>query len=104
MATSAIARISLDRYVVETLMPDLVGHDRQPSAFLVYLYLWMQTNAGRMRSEALPLRVLAEETGMSKRSVQNALRTLARRRLITVSHAGRTSPPTFTVHRPWARR
>jgi hypothetical protein len=100
----AIARISIDPYVVETLMPDLVGHDRRPSAFLVYLFLWMQTNAGRTRSEALPLRVLAEGTGMSKRSVQNALRTLARRRLVTITHDGPTSAPTFTVHRPWARR
>ena len=101
---SAIARISIDPYVIETLMPDLVGHDRQPSAFLVYLFLWMRTNAGRTRSDALPLRTLAEGTGMSKRSVQNALRTLTRRRLITVAHAGPTSAPTFTVHRPWARR
>ena len=104
MAMSAIARLSLDPYVIETLMPDLVGHDRQPSAFLVYLFLWMRTNAGRTRSDAIPLRTLAEETGMSKRSVQNALRTLTRRRLITVAHAGPTSAPTFTVHRPWARR
>jgi hypothetical protein len=32
--------LSLDPYVVDTLLPDLVGHDRQPSAFLVYLFLW----------------------------------------------------------------
>ena len=29
--------LSLDHYVVDTLMRDLVGHDRRPSAFLVYL-------------------------------------------------------------------
>ena len=29
-----------DDYVIETLLPDLVGHDRAPSAFLVYLKLW----------------------------------------------------------------
>jgi hypothetical protein len=104
MATNAIARISIDPYVIATLMPDLVGHDRQPSAFLVYLFLWMQTNAGRTRTDALPLRALAEGTGMSKRSVQNALRTLTRRRLGTVVHDGPTSAPTFTIHRPWARR
>ena len=27
--------VTLDPYVVDTLMADLVGHDRQPSAFLV---------------------------------------------------------------------
>ena len=104
MASNAIARLSLDPYVIETLMPDLVGHDRRPSAFLVYLYLWRQTNAGRSRSGELPLRAIAEGTGMSKRAVQNALRALARRRLITTSHATPTSAPTFQIHRPWVRR
>jgi DNA-binding GntR family transcriptional regulator len=104
MAVNATARLALDPYVVETLMPDLVGHDRRPSAFLVYLYLWRQTNAGRSRSGEIPLRTIAEGTGMSKRAVQNALRALARRRLISVSHATPTSAQTFIVHRPWARR
>ena len=104
MATNAIARLSLDPYVVETLMPDLVGHDRRPSAFLVYLYLWRQTNAGRVRSAEIPLRMIAEGTGMSKRAVQNALRALVRRRLVTAAHATSTSASTFTVHRPWVRR
>ena len=85
-------------------MPDLVGHDRRPSAFLVYLYLWRQTNAGRARSGEISLRTIAEGTGMSKRAVQNALRALARRRLITASHATPSSAPTFVVHRPWLRR
>jgi hypothetical protein len=31
--------IQIDRYVVETLLPDLVGHDRRASAFLVYLII-----------------------------------------------------------------
>jgi DNA-binding GntR family transcriptional regulator len=48
--------------------------------------------------------MIAEGTGVSKRAVQNALRALARRRLITVGHATSTSAQTFLVHRPWARR
>jgi len=31
--------ITLDRYVTGNLMRDLVGHDRRPIAFLVYLWL-----------------------------------------------------------------
>src|SRR5688500_8399788 len=104
MATNTIARLMLDPYVVETLMPDLVGHDRRPSAFLVSRYHCRHTNAGRARGQALPLRSLAEGTGVSKRAVQNAWRALARRRLDTASHATPTSAPTFVVHRPWARR
>ena len=37
MAMAAKASFELDSYVAETLMRDLVGHDRRPSAFLVYL-------------------------------------------------------------------
>ena len=35
-----MSTLSLDQYVVDVLMPDLVGHDRSQSAFIVYLYLW----------------------------------------------------------------
>jgi DNA-binding GntR family transcriptional regulator len=94
----------MDPYIVDTLMPDLVGHDRRPSAFLVYLYLWRQTNAGRARSDEISLRTIAEGTGISKRAVQNALRALTRRRLVTALHATPSSAPTFVVHRPWLRR
>ena len=36
--------LKLDSYVLDTLMCDLVGHDRRPSAFLVYLYLWRHSH------------------------------------------------------------
>ncbi len=32
--------VAIDAYILDALMRDLVGHDRRPSAFLVYLYLW----------------------------------------------------------------
>src|SRR6266536_1055507 len=35
--------VTLDTYVVDTLMPDLVGHDRAPSAFLVFLFLYRRS-------------------------------------------------------------
>ena len=93
----------LDAYVVETLMPDLVGHDRQPSAFLVYLYLAHRALRARSRSVAVSLQTLAADTGLSKSAVQRGLRTLARRRLVRVEKASRTSVPAYTVLRPWRR-
>ena len=36
-----MSAVPVDDYVLDTLMRDLVGHDRRPSAFLVYLYLWL---------------------------------------------------------------
>jgi hypothetical protein len=32
-------QLALDPYLTNVLMRDLVGHDRLPSAFLVYLWL-----------------------------------------------------------------
>ena len=94
----------LDAYILETLMPDLVGHDHQPSAFLVYLHLTHQTARARGRSVAASLQAIAVDTGLSKSAVQRGLRTLARRRLIRVEKASRTSVPAYTVLRPGLRR
>jgi DNA-binding transcriptional ArsR family regulator len=94
----------VDDYVVRTLMPDLVGHDRQPSAFIVYLFLWQQTGGGRERSVPISLRAIGEGTGLSKRAVQMALGVLGRRRLVTARRDGPTAVPAYTVQRPWARK
>jgi hypothetical protein len=93
----------VDPYVIETLMPDLVGHDRQPSAFLVYLYLWGQTHGAERQTAQVALIDIAEATGLSKRAVQDALGRLAKRKLLTVARASITAIPVYTVLRPWRR-
>jgi Helix-turn-helix domain len=95
--------LPVDPYIVDTLMPDLVGHDRQPSAFLVYLYLWRQTDGAGAAHTQVALVDIAESTGLSKRSVQDALGHLAKRKLITVSRASITAVPVYSVLRPWRR-
>ena len=95
--------VTLDPYVVDTLLPDLVGHDRRPSAFVVYLVLWRRTDGGHARAE-LSLRELAEATGLSKRAVQTAIDALVRRRLVALERETPTSVPSYEVLRPWARR
>ena len=103
MATDMTQKLALDPYITDVLMRDLVGHDHTPSAFLVYLWLWARTNGGRRRFAA-SLAGIALETGLSKSSVQNAVRQLkARRRLIAVTQDGPTSPPIYEVLTPWAR-
>ena len=97
------ARVTVDRYVVDALMPDLVGHDRQPSAFLVYLYLWCRARGGRQRRTSVSLQQIAVDTGLSKSAVQQALRTLKRRRLVTSMQASATSVPEYVLHTPWVR-
>jgi len=95
-------QIRIDSYVFETLMADLVLHDRQPSAFLVYLQLWARSATGASR-----LRVshqdMAQATGLSKSAVQAAMRTLTRRRLIRATRESPTSVPLYAVLRPWRK-
>jgi DNA-binding transcriptional ArsR family regulator len=93
-----------DRYVIETLMADLIGHDRQPSAFVVYLYLAHRAAGSRQRSVEASLQTIAIDTGLSKSAVQRGLRTLTRRRLVRAEKASRTAVPFYTVLRPWVRR
>lgn len=92
----------VDAYVMDTLMPDLVLHDRQPSAFLVYVQLWYRA-PGRRAAARVSHAGLAGATGLSKSAVQSALRTLARRRLVRVERDSATSVPEYTVLRPWRR-
>ena len=96
--------IRVDRYVLETLMADLVGHDRSPSSFLVYLALWARTGGSRGATVRMSHRDLAEETALSKSAIQAAVRNLARRRLVTVTRAWATAVPEYAIQRPWIRR
>jgi DNA-binding GntR family transcriptional regulator len=93
-----------DPYLFDTLMPDLVGHDRQPSAFIVYLYLAHRVTRARTRGVSVSLAAMAVDTGLSKTAVQRGLRRLVRRRLLRVDKRSRTAVPTYTVLRPWGRR
>jgi len=86
-------------------MVDLIGHDRQPSAYLVYLFLWRQThgNGDRRADVQVALQDIAEQTGLSKRSVQSAIGWLVKRKLIAVARESITAIPVYTVMRPWRR-
>ena len=96
--------LSIDEYILDSLMPDLVGHDRQPSAFVVYPNLWRQTHGNGQGTAQVALQDIAEATGLSKRSVQDAVGWLAKRRLVSISRASITAVPVYTVLRPWRRQ
>jgi hypothetical protein len=102
MATSP-PTMKVDEYVLDVLMPDLIGHDRQPSAFVVYLRLWRLTSGGKKKSAPLSLRDLSDQTGLSKRAIQDAVDRLERRQLVTVERAMPTAVPMYKVLRPWVR-
>jgi hypothetical protein len=94
----------IDDYVLDVLMRDLVGHDRSPSAYLVYLHLWSQTIGRRVKSARLSHQMVASATGLSKSAAQAGMRKLLRRRLVSVQRESATATPEYRVLRPWARR
>jgi hypothetical protein len=57
--------LNLDDYVVDVLMRDLVGHDRRPASFLVYVWLTAQ-QARRQGPVQVSYQELAESVGLSK--------------------------------------
>lgn len=102
-ATPAHDAVLVDSYVIDTLMQDLIGHDRTPSAFIVYLFLWRHSLAASAMTVQSSLREIAEGTGLSKRGVQEALGVLSRRQLIGIARTSITDVPVYTVKRPWRR-
>ena len=95
--------LPLDPYVADVLMRDLVGHDRRPSAFILYLWLWRTSRAEGRKRVGVSLQTLATGTGLSKSAVQAAVRHLARRRLVTATRRHATDAPSYEVHEPWRR-
>jgi len=96
--------VELDRYVIDVLMRDLVGHDKKPSAFVVYLFLAVRAEHEVRSRVSCSLSTIANVTGLSKTSVQSALRHLVSRRLIISSKAGPTAIPEYRLVRHWRRR
>src|SRR5438093_7199431 len=94
----------LDKYVVEVLLRDLVGHDHSPAAFVVYLFLWRRTAGKPSKRVRLSHREISQETGLSKSAVQQALRNLHRRSLVRSSRRHETDTPEHQVERPWVTR
>ena len=93
--------VPIDDYVLDVLMRDIVGHDQQPAAFLVYLYLSGRAARQHWRPVNASLRMLAEEIGLSKSAVQSALATLHFRQLVKTSRAHSTAVPAHRVLRHW---
>jgi hypothetical protein len=96
-------KITMDAYVLDVLMPDLVGHDRRPAAFVVYMFLLAAATRTRRDTVAVSLQTIATKTGLSKSAVQDALRHLMRRRLIDPELRATVTEPVRRVMRPWVR-
>lgn len=117
--TIGIAMNQLDPYITDVLMRDLVGHDRRPVSFLVYLWLATHRSAthrpatqqaaaeeqeSRKTEVQISYQELAENIGVSKSSAQAAVSWLVRRKLLAVSKEKVTATPRYSVLSPWRER
>jgi hypothetical protein len=96
--------VPIDDYVLDVLLRDIVGHDQQPAAFLVYLFLYGRAVRQGWRPVKASLRMLADETGLSKSAVQSAVATLQFRELLKTSRDHRTAVPAHRVLRHWRQK
>jgi CRP-like cAMP-binding protein len=99
-----MATPAFDPYFVDVLMPDLVGHDRSPAAFVVYLYLWRRASLSPRGVVQASYATIAVDTGLSRITAQRAVALLRHRRLISSKSESKTSVPKYAVLRPWVGR
>jgi len=90
----------LDDYITDVLLRDLVGHDRRPVSFLVYLWLAVE-QARHSAPVQVSYQELAENIGVSKSSVQAAVSWLRRRKLLSATKENATAVPRYTALTPW---
>lgn len=93
--------VSFDEYVLDVLMVDLVGHDRSPAAYLVFLHIWRESLGRRRSAATVSHQQMSDATGLSKSAVQVAIRHLLKRRLIMQSRENATATPTYKIVRHW---
>jgi len=100
--------LKLDPYVTDVLLRDLVGHDRRPASFLIYLWFTaeQQKSAQQQRGSCVIISYqdLAESIGISKSAAQSAVGWLIRRKLLASSKTTVTATPQYKVLTPWKSR
>jgi hypothetical protein len=89
-----------DPYITDVLMRDLVGHDRRPVSFLVYVWLAAEQEK-RGSAVQISYQELAENIGVSKSAAQSAVAWLVRRKLLAVNKENATAVPKYSVSAPW---
>ncbi len=100
MSKAARSSTEIDDYVTDILMRDLVGHDRRPASFLVYLWLTAEQQR-RAEPVSISYQELAESIGISKSSAQSAVSWLTQRKLLRMSKETVTATPVYAVRTPW---
>ena len=96
-------QIAFDAYVLDSLLTDLIGHDRRMSSYVIYLHLYRHAAESSGWTVHLSHQAIANATGLSRSAVQSALAHLQKRQLIATTRAHPTAVPMHKVLRPWRR-
>jgi hypothetical protein len=99
----AAAVLTLDPYVIDVLLPDLVGHDKRPAAYVLYVWFWAMTRSLGRKTAFFSYQTLTDRTGLSKSAIQRAVAWLVRRQLLRVRRKSATAVPEYAVLTPWIR-
>jgi hypothetical protein len=91
---------SISKYVCDTLMRELVGRDRRPASFLVYIWLLAEEQR-RQGIVSISYAELAEKIGIAKSTAQSAIGWLRRRKLVATTKASATATPAYRTQAPW---
>lgn len=95
--------MQMDDYIIEVLMRDLVGHDHQPTSFLVYLWFTAEVAAKRRERVQASYQTIADSVGISKSAAQSGVKWLIKRKLLEASKSSPTAVPAYRILRPWRR-
>jgi len=98
------ATVPVDAYVIDVMMRDLVGHDKKPSAFVVYIHLAVRVEREMKRGIEASYSAIAAATGLSKTAVQKAIAHLKMRKLIGILKTSASSTPVYRLNRHWRQR
>ena len=103
--------ITIDDYVIDVLMRDLVGHDRRVVSFLVYLWFTREQGKEQEKEQGkeqrkgnvveASYRQIAECIGVSKSSAQAAVSWLIKRKLLASTKKTVTATPRYKVLTSW---
>lgn len=63
--------VPVDDYILDVLMRDIVGHDQQPAAFLVYLFLYGRAARQNWQPIKASLRIQKRGAGRASRAASS---------------------------------
>lgn len=89
--------ISVDSYVFDYLVKEL----KNPICVIIYLYIWRRTIGEKIPYERLSHQLIADETGVARKTVLTNVRILQSLNLLEIKSDGDGMTCTYRILKPW---